>query len=152
MSQKTSEIGQRTWGIMKGVMAMASQKVEELARDNPNWPSNNFPRNENDRNGHYQEYNQQNNQSWNSSAGGGQPSSAGQNNSYQSSSWDDWDNDDMRKKEPAKASGAHNNDDWAGWDDPKDDEYDSSYQSASNKNAAGQNGKPGDRWTGGGFM
>ncbi|KAI9085850.1 hypothetical protein K1719_032264 [Acacia pycnantha] len=151
VSQKTSEIGQKTWGIMKGVVALASQKVEEYTRDNPNWTTDNWQRNENERNGYYQEYSQEN-KGWNSSSGGGQPSSAGQNNTYHSSSWDDWDNNDTRKKEPAKVSATHNDDGWAGWDDHKDDEYDNSYQSVSNKNAVGQNGKPGDSWTGGGFM
>ncbi|AQK59751.1 hypothetical protein ZEAMMB73_Zm00001d053583 [Zea mays] len=29
VANKTAEIGSKTWGIMRGVMAMASQKVEE---------------------------------------------------------------------------------------------------------------------------
>ncbi|KAG0460840.1 hypothetical protein HPP92_021137 [Vanilla planifolia] len=33
VSAKTTEIGQKTWGIMKGVVAMASQKVEEYTKD-----------------------------------------------------------------------------------------------------------------------
>ncbi|KAI5069560.1 hypothetical protein GOP47_0015861 [Adiantum capillus-veneris] len=38
VTAKTSEIGQKTWGIMKGVMALASQKVEELSKDGgPSW-------------------------------------------------------------------------------------------------------------------
>nr|GFC65836.1 probable ADP-ribosylation factor GTPase-activating protein AGD6 [Tanacetum cinerariifolium] len=37
VTAKTTEIGQKTWGLMKGVMAFASQKVEELAKENPNW-------------------------------------------------------------------------------------------------------------------
>ncbi|KAK7284211.1 hypothetical protein RJT34_18953 [Clitoria ternatea] len=104
VSQKTSEIGLRTWGIMKGVMAMATQKVEEFARDNPNG-SDNFQRNENDKNGFYQEFNQ-GNKSWNSSATAreGQYSSGGQSNTYNSSSWDDWDHKDSRKEAAAKGS------------------------------------------------
>ncbi|XP_061341487.1 probable ADP-ribosylation factor GTPase-activating protein AGD6 [Gastrolobium bilobum] len=103
VTQKTSEIGQRTWGMMKGVMALASQKVEELTRDDPNWKSGNWQRNENDRDGFYQEFNQEN-KGWNSSTRGGQPSSGGHTNTYNSSSWDDWDHQDSRKKEPAKGS------------------------------------------------
>ena len=33
VASKTTEIGQRTWGIMKGVMAIASQKVEEFTKE-----------------------------------------------------------------------------------------------------------------------
>lgn len=33
VTSKTSELGHMTWGIMKGVMAMASEKMEEYARD-----------------------------------------------------------------------------------------------------------------------
>ncbi|KAK8623069.1 hypothetical protein V6N13_117962 [Hibiscus sabdariffa] len=32
ITARTSEIGQKTWGIMEGVMAMASQKVEEYTQ------------------------------------------------------------------------------------------------------------------------
>ncbi|XP_020211844.1 probable ADP-ribosylation factor GTPase-activating protein AGD6 [Cajanus cajan] len=103
VSQKTSEIGQRTWGIMRGVMAMATQKVEEYTRDNPNWPSDNRQQNENDKNGFYHEFNQEN-KGWNSSTREGQYSSGGQTNTYQSSSWDDWDHKGSRKEEPTKGS------------------------------------------------
>ncbi|XP_008780180.2 probable ADP-ribosylation factor GTPase-activating protein AGD6 [Phoenix dactylifera] len=37
IAQKTTELGQRTWGIMKGIMTMASQKVEEYAGDGAGW-------------------------------------------------------------------------------------------------------------------
>jgi hypothetical protein len=33
VANKTAELGSRTWGIMRGVMALASQKVEELAKE-----------------------------------------------------------------------------------------------------------------------
>ncbi|GAU23031.1 hypothetical protein TSUD_336790 [Trifolium subterraneum] len=139
VTQKTSEIGHRTWGIMKGVMALATQKVEELTKDYPNGNSDNWQQNENDRH----DFNQDN-KSWNSSTREGQPSSGGQSNTYQSNSWDDWDNQDTRKEVPAKGSAPHKNDDWAGWDDAKDDdEYD-------NK-SSGHNGTSGTGWTGGGF-
>ncbi|XP_045793588.1 ADP-ribosylation factor GTPase-activating protein AGD7-like [Trifolium pratense] len=139
VTQKTSEIGHRTWGIMKGVMALATQKVEELTKDYPNGNSDNWQRNENDRH----DFNQDN-KSWNSSTREGQPSSGGQSNTYHSNSWDDWDNQDTKKEVPAKGSAPHKNDDWAGWDDGKDDdEYD-------NK-SFGHNGTSGTGWTGGGF-
>ncbi|KAK1561802.1 hypothetical protein Q3G72_000802 [Acer saccharum] len=42
VTTKTSEIGHRTWGIMKGVMAIASQKVEEYTKDGMNWNNDNW--------------------------------------------------------------------------------------------------------------
>ncbi|KAL2323354.1 hypothetical protein Fmac_027733 [Flemingia macrophylla] len=178
VTQKTSEIGQRTWGIMKGVMAMASQKIEELSRDDPNWQ-----RNESDRNGYYQDFNQEN-KGWNSSSGreqsssrqykshsssswddwdlkdsskeepakGSTHSSGGHFSTYNSSSWDDWDHTDSRKEEPAIGSAPHNNDGWAGWDNAKDDGFDNFYEGASNKKGVARNGKSDGTWTEGGFL
>ncbi|XP_030957911.1 probable ADP-ribosylation factor GTPase-activating protein AGD6 [Quercus lobata] len=150
VTAKTSEIGQKTWGIMKGVMAMASQKVEEYTKEGINWKTDNWQRNDSETNGYYQEFKQEN-KGWNSSPGGGQSSSTG-HNSYNSSSWDDWDSKDNRKEESTKGAASHNSDGWAGWDDAKDDGFDSFYQSASDKKAVGHNGKPDSTWTGGGFL
>ncbi|BBN69332.1 ARF-GAP domain 6 protein [Prunus dulcis] len=70
VTAKTTEIGHRTWGIMKGVMAMASQKVEEYTKDGTTWKAdNNWQRNDSEQNGYYQEFKQENKQ-WNSSGGG----------------------------------------------------------------------------------
>lgn len=159
VTAKTTEIGQRTWGIMRGVMAMASQKVEEYAKDGMNWKNDGWQRNENEKNGYYQEF-EHDNKGWNSSSGTGQSSGSGHhNNSYNSSSWDDWDTKDNRKEETTtKVSGTHNNnnnnsnDGWAGWDDQKDDGYDHYYQ-ASDRKTVGQNGKAGGgTWSEGGFL
>ena len=149
VTAKTSEIGQKTWGIMKGVMAMASQKVEEYTKEGTNWKADNWQRNDSEQNGYYQEFKQ--NKEWNSSSGG-QSSSTGDANSFNSTSWDDWDQKDNRKEESTKGKPSHNNDGWAGWDDPKDDGYDSFYQSASDAKAVGHNGKSDATWTGGGFL
>ncbi|XP_010940758.1 probable ADP-ribosylation factor GTPase-activating protein AGD6 [Elaeis guineensis] len=37
IAQKTTKLGQRTWGIMKGIMTMASHKVEEYTGDGAGW-------------------------------------------------------------------------------------------------------------------
>ncbi|KAJ0577385.1 hypothetical protein HanIR_Chr05g0235381 [Helianthus annuus] len=43
---KTTEIGHRTWGMVRGVMALATQKVEEYAKEagtprkTDDWPRN----------------------------------------------------------------------------------------------------------------
>ena len=68
VTAKTSEIGQRTWGIMKGVMALASQKVEEYTKDGMNWTNDNLQRNDSEKNGYYQEFKQEN-KGWNSTSG-----------------------------------------------------------------------------------
>ncbi|PPR83254.1 hypothetical protein GOBAR_AA37462 [Gossypium barbadense] len=151
VTAKTSEIGQKTWGIMKGVMAIASQKVEEYTKDGMNWKNDgNWQRNDSEKNGYYQEFKQEN-KGWNSTSGG-QTSSGVNYNSYNSNSWDDWDTKDNRKEHTTKVTASHSNDGWAGWDDPKDDGYDSFYNGASDKNAVGRNGKSDAAWTGGGFL
>ncbi|KAI4349284.1 hypothetical protein L6164_009893 [Bauhinia variegata] len=122
VTQKTSEIGQRTWGIMKGVMALASQKVEEYTRENSNLKPDNWQGNENGRNGRYQDFNQEN-KGWNSSTSRGHSSSDGQSNTYSSSPWDNWDHKDTRKEEtangfaPYSSGGQFNTYNSSSWDD-----------------------------------
>lgn len=144
VTTKTTEIGQKTWGIMKGVMAMASQKVEEYTKDG--WNGDNWPRDDSQKNGYYQDFRQES-----KSMGGGQSSSGSQFNSAGSNSWDDWDSKDNHKEDTGKTSTAQKSDNWAGWDDAKDDGYDNFY-SSSNNSAAGHNGKSDSRWTDGGFL
>ncbi|KAL4560594.1 hypothetical protein LXL04_032747 [Taraxacum kok-saghyz] len=155
VTAKTTEIGQKTWGIMKGVMAFASQKVEEYTNENPN-PS--WQRNETQGNGFYQEFNQEHkgfnsngsSNSIHSSGGiGGSVGSSGRNvNSVESNSWDDWDTDGNRKH-TSTTPAATNGDDWAGWDDPKDDGYDSFYKAPASE---GKTGKSDGNWSGAGFL
>ncbi|KAF8402862.1 hypothetical protein HHK36_010953 [Tetracentron sinense] len=145
VTTKTTEIGHKTWGIMKGVMAMASQKVEEYTKEGINWQ-----RDDSERNGYYQEFGQES-KGWNSSSGVGHSSSDKQLNSVGSSSWDDWGSKESQKEESGKAA-SQNGDSWAGWDDAKDDSYENFYQTSSNKSAVGQNGKFDASWTEGGFL
>ncbi|KAK9154257.1 hypothetical protein Sjap_001737 [Stephania japonica] len=148
VTTKTTEIGQRTWGIMKGVMAMASQKMEEYTKEE-SWQSSGT-----NRSGHYQDFGNES-KGWNSS-NGGNPSSNRQFNSINSSnSWDDWDSEDARKKESSKGSTAQKGDGWGGWDDAKDDGYDNFYPSSptpTKSSASRQNGKSSSLWTEGGFL
>ncbi|KAK4772877.1 hypothetical protein SAY87_027896 [Trapa incisa] len=143
VTAKTTEIGQKTWGIMRGVMALATQKVEEYTKEG--WNSDGWQMNDNEKNGHYQEFKREH-KGWNSPSTGQSSSS-----SYNSSSWDDWDNNGIAREVSHKGGRSGNNDDWAGWDDPKDDGYGDPYQDAPTKTAVGQNGKSDARWTGGGF-
>ncbi|XP_022872750.1 probable ADP-ribosylation factor GTPase-activating protein AGD6 [Olea europaea var. sylvestris] len=145
VTAKTSEIGQKTWGLMKGVVALASQKVEEYNKEGSDW-KNGWQQNENEGSGYYQEFGQES-KGWNSSAASGR-----QFNSASSGSWDDWDSKDSRKEDSSQGSISHNGHSWAGWDDVKDDGYDNFYQKASGHKAAGCNGKSENKWTEGGFL
>ncbi|KAH7678031.1 ADP-ribosylation factor GTPase-activating protein 1 [Dioscorea alata] len=143
VATKTTEIGQKTWGIMKGVMAMASQKVEEFTKEGSDWKGNDWQRNETQRNGHYQEFGQ-NSKGWNSS----EEDAIRPYNSV--SSWDDWDG--KAKEEPTKKS-SQGGDSWAGWDDAKEEGNDYYIHSSSNNNkGVTHNGKAGSLWTEGGFL
>ncbi|KAJ8754041.1 hypothetical protein K2173_001939 [Erythroxylum novogranatense] len=181
VTAKTTEIGQRTWGIMKGVMAMATQKVEEYAKDGGS-KNDNWQQNENYTNEYQQDFNKQENKGWNSSFGAQNSSPNGhnsnshlssswddwdqnenryqnstasghKNSSYSSNSWDDWDQNENRKDNCNKAAASHNNDGWAGWDDTKNDTYDDNfYQSARDKKFVDHNRKSDSSWTVGGFL
>ncbi|XP_031396763.1 probable ADP-ribosylation factor GTPase-activating protein AGD6 [Punica granatum] len=150
VTTKTTEIGQRTWGIMKVVMALASQKVEEYTNTKDGWNNDDWPRNDSEMNGYYQEFRKEQ-EGWNSSSAG-QSSSTGNSNSYNSSSWDDWDNKGTTKEGSNRGGTSGIDDGWVGWDDPKDNGYDNFYQRAPSKNAVGHNGKSDATWTGGGFL
>ncbi|CAA3012661.1 probable ADP-ribosylation factor GTPase-activating AGD6 [Olea europaea subsp. europaea] len=149
VTAKTSEIGQKTWGIMKGVMALASQKVEEYTKDGSGWKNDGWQRNESERNGYFQEFGEES-KGWNHSPGV-QQSSGRQFNSVSSGSWDDWDSKD-KKEESSKGTMHHDGDSWAGWDDAKDDGSDNYHQSASDHKAIGYNGKSDNKWSEGGFL
>ncbi|XP_068668128.1 probable ADP-ribosylation factor GTPase-activating protein AGD6 [Aristolochia californica] len=148
MTAKTSEIGQRTWGLMKGVMAIATQKVEEYTKEGGvNWRGDGWNDTET-KNGYYQEF-KQDSQGRNENSFGGHSSSTKVDAVSSSSSWDDWDQKD-RKIDSGKGGQHGGGDSWAGWDD-KDDSYDSFPQS-SYKKSTGQNGKSESSWTEGGFI
>lgn len=142
VTTKTTEIGQKTWGIMKGVMAIASQKVEEYAKEGGiNWKSDDLQQNTADRNGYYQQFG--------AKGGDGWDSLNNQHNS--SSSWDDWDEMDRNSKSES-AMRNHSGEDWAGWDDLKDnDNGDKHHGSPSNK-GTDLVGKSGSLWADGGFL
>nr|BAE71192.1 putative Asp1 [Trifolium pratense]BAE71286.1 putative Asp1 [Trifolium pratense] len=144
VTQKTSEIGQRTWGLMKGVMALASQKVEEYTKENSNSTTNNWQRNENDRNGYYQDFNQEN-KGINSTTGREQ-SLSGQFKTNSSNSWDDWDHKNSWKEGQTKGStpyssggqsGTHNPSSWDDWDNKDSRKEEPAKGSAPHNNDAG---------------
>lgn len=147
VATKTTEFGQKGWGIMKGVFALASQKVEEFA-EGPNPRDDSWQQNENERNGHYKEPSQAS-KGWNSS--GGAQSSGRQSNFVSSASWDDWDSKDNTKKNSVRGVTSSNDDGWAGWEDGKDDGFDN-FQSASNNKHVAYGGKSESKWTYGGFL
>jgi ADP-ribosylation factor GTPase-activating protein 1 len=148
VATKTAEIGSRTWGIMKGVMAMATQKVEEFSKEGTiSRKSDEWPRSENEQNGYYQQFNRETN--------GGYSNESNSTKNYTSagSSWDDWGDDgretkvaDTRDTRGSQAS----HDDWAGWDDAKDDGYDSYNHAPAATRGSSHGGK--SEWTEGGFL
>ncbi|KAK1426126.1 hypothetical protein QVD17_14795 [Tagetes erecta] len=154
VTAKTTEIGQKTWGLMKGVMAFASQKVEELAKENPTWKSDGWQRNETPGNGSYQEFGHSNGTFKSAPASGVNGNSVGSSgrnfNSVDSGSWDDWDNDGYRKNSSSATAPSKGGDDWAGWDDDKDDPYDSFHK--SDGKTASHAGKSDGNWSGAGFL
>ncbi|KAJ6840914.1 ADP-ribosylation factor GTPase-activating protein AGD7 [Iris pallida] len=59
VAAKTTEISQKTWGTLKGVMAIASQKVEEYTKEGAvNWKGDQWQRSETGMNGHIQGFGQ----------------------------------------------------------------------------------------------
>ncbi|KAJ0241541.1 ADP-ribosylation factor GTPase-activating protein AGD6 [Hirschfeldia incana] len=150
VASKTTEIGQRTWGIMKGVMAIVSQKVGEYTKEGT---TSRNQRNESESNGYYQNFGNGNRAASPSVGGRGpQSSSSGHySNTHKSNSWDGWGENESKEKEevaPKGSSASKDDGGWTGWDDPKDDVY---YQRAGDKRTAGHNGKSDTAWTGGGF-
>ncbi|KAG6412020.1 hypothetical protein SASPL_124678 [Salvia splendens] len=158
VTAKTSEIGQKTWGVFKGVMALASQKVEEYTKEGSgsgfgSGSGSGWPRNDTENNGYHQDFGQ-GAKGYNSSVGV-QSSSSQQFNKVSSGSWDDWDAKDSKKEESPKGTTFQNGDSWAGWgDDGKDDGFDDFYQSAPapDKKTGGYNGKSDSNWSEGGFI
>ncbi|ONK62309.1 uncharacterized protein A4U43_C07F2570 [Asparagus officinalis] len=143
VATKTTEIGQKTWGIMKGVMAIASQKVEEFTKEGgggfDGWKQDNWQQQNNtSKNGYCQDFGQGSKNSDNSSR-----------NYNSNSSWDDWDDNKNHKEETSK-KGNQNGDDWAGWDDGKDDDDNGFYNHSPANKGNGQ--RSGSLWTDGGFL
>ncbi|PIA53034.1 hypothetical protein AQUCO_01000716v1 [Aquilegia coerulea] len=152
VTTKTTEIGQRTWGLMKGVMALASQKVEEYNKEGVAWKGDNWQGNGGEKNGYNQDF-AQGSKGYNSSTDVGHSVSGRQFKSVRSSnSWDDWDNKDNNGKGDSGKQGVHDEDGWAGWNEAKDDGYESFQHSSTKKSATGQTGKSDDLWSEGGFL
>ncbi|CAN6442543.1 unnamed protein product [Victoria cruziana] len=151
VASKTSEIGQRTWGIMKGVMAMATQKVEEYAKEGGfDWKTDGWDANENSKNGegnsgYYQEFGHEN--TANRYSGGHSVREIGNHPTMSSDSWDDWGRKEAAKEDSSKSKSS---DSWSGWDDSKDGEDD--FYNGLTRTASGINRKSsGSSWTDGGF-
>ncbi|RWV78000.1 hypothetical protein GW17_00061104 [Ensete ventricosum] len=110
VAARTTEIGHRTWGIMRGVMAMATQKVEEYAKEGMAW-------NEDDVGGHKEEIGQ-------ASKGG----NSVQDHAPAKPSWGDWE-----EEEEQHGKQADGQESWPGWDDTDDDEKETDGGSAAGK-------------------
>ncbi|KAG0473672.1 hypothetical protein HPP92_015529 [Vanilla planifolia] len=124
VTTKASEIGQRTWGIMKDVVAMATQKVEEFTMDGIDRKGDGKQLNENERCGYYHNLSKGNN---NGSFDSEQSSSTKHDSSNSWDSWDDKENKDNTKMNQSDINSS------GGWDDLKDDVYYDYHQCLSNK-------------------
>ncbi|ONK61913.1 uncharacterized protein A4U43_C08F34860 [Asparagus officinalis] len=138
VTTKTSEIGHKTWGIMKGVVALASTKVEEFTN------GDDWRRDENQRDGCGQEFDNEDNAQ---NATKGRSSTRG-HSSKGSGSWDDW---NERERGESSSRRSHSGESWDGWDDPKDDGYGDCSHSSSSKGDTRGGKSAGSYWTEGGF-
>ncbi|CAA7389647.1 unnamed protein product [Spirodela intermedia] len=137
VTTKTTEIGQKTWGLMKGVMAIATQKVEEFAKEG----SVSWQQPESERNGLRAD-----NNGYKSSG----DHSSSRNHSSSTGSWDDWGQEEAKKADPARGGGGQAADGWGGWDDNKDDDDDDD-NSYYQRSSAIQSGRSASTWSEGGF-
>ncbi|KAJ8435383.1 hypothetical protein Cgig2_006731 [Carnegiea gigantea] len=149
VTAKTAEIGQRTWGVVRGVMALATYKLEQYAGDTRS--SNNPHLHENEKNGYYQELSHES-KGWNNTSQDGQSSFVQHYNSPNSNSWDDWDKNDGQNKGAFKGGSTQSSDGWAGWDDSKDNGFDDFHQNSSNNKTSSSNGKSDAKWGESGFL
>ncbi|TYJ19108.1 hypothetical protein E1A91_A09G169000v1 [Gossypium mustelinum] len=137
VTTKTSKFGHKTWGVMKGAVTLATQKVGRFTKDAMTQKSNNWQRN----NGYYQEFKQE--KGCNSTSTG-ESFSNGNHSSYSSSYWDNCGTKDNNTKGDTEnvTITSNNNDDWATWDnDAKDSGYDNFHNVVFHEETVGQNGK-----------
>eukprot|EP00245_Coleochaete_scutata_P005971 TRINITY_DN20021_c0_g1_i1.p1 TRINITY_DN20021_c0_g1~~TRINITY_DN20021_c0_g1_i1.p1 ORF type:complete len:471 (-),score=100.61 TRINITY_DN20021_c0_g1_i1:683-2095(-) len=151
VAAKTSEYGQRGWGIMKGVLAMATEQVTNIAKDTGivSNSGNNFS-------GFGHDQGKQN-------GGGGWDNWVSGAGSGGAKSWDDWgENNSSANQESQRNAGSgarKSNSEWSGWGDEEGEQP--SHPTGPSKPPAqkAQNGPKdwddwGDsdsKWTGGGF-
>ncbi|KAM0953296.1 putative Arf GTPase activating protein [Dioscorea sansibarensis] len=151
VTTKTTEIGQKTWGIMKGVITMTSQKVEEYTKDGSGWASgDDWQLKENEKNGYYQRFRQEgghsDNETYETNNGWDNWGNNSGKKHRSSNSWDDWEEVGSKSQEKRRST----SDDWAGWDDGKDDNNNNNNHGSYNHGTK-HNGKSDNSWSEGGF-
>ncbi|WOL09267.1 hypothetical protein Cni_G18020 [Canna indica] len=132
VAARTNEIGQRTWGIVRGVMALASQKVEEYTKEGMG------QLNEGSNHGYHQEFGQQSSikggstmQAHSAVNNGQGGSSRSQQSPANNDSWGNWNYVNDRKDTHRRPTDK-NEEVWGGWDDD-DDGHGSDSQKSSEK-------------------
>lgn len=136
VSSKTTELGQRTWGLVKDVMTLATLKVEEYTRDedefNPSSPGNNGNHGQchgnsnnanaqedlresewNRNNANFGQYHAKNRWDSNYANAGDCPTQNQCNGQSTHIGWDDWGPD---SPVAAKSNKTKNEEVWDGWD------------------------------------
>lgn len=141
VTTKTSKFGHKTWGVMKGAITLATQKVGRFTKDAMVPKGNNWQRNGNKNNGYYQEFKQEKGCN---SISREESISNGNHSSCSSSYWDNCGtNENNTKGDTQNATITSNsNADWATWDDDaKDNGYDQFHNVVSHEHTVGLNGK-----------
>lgn len=148
VTAKTTEIGQKTWGIMKGVMALASQKVEEFSKDGgTSWMSG-YQQYQSSQNGllsHETDYEEiKHGDSW------------GSKDDYGGSRWDDWDQSLVNKNASSKGvsgnlskESSQSFNKWDDWDNtPRSKTADNTGTTKTSHASAAAHTGGGDSWAG----
>ncbi len=132
VTAKTTELGQKTWGIMRGVMAMASQQIEAYTKDGVQTSSTSRYGSLHSNSG-YEELN--GGSSWDSSS----------NSHDNSQEWDAKNGKDSNSVSSSMKAG----DSWKGWDDGKDDDHHNNQFGSSHASKADADGWNDSSWDGG---
>ncbi|KAH9561203.1 hypothetical protein CY35_05G008300 [Sphagnum magellanicum] len=132
VTAKTTELGQKTWGIMRGVMAMASQQIEAYTKDGVQTSSTSRYGSLHSNSG-YEELN--GGSSWDSSS-----------NSHDN--WHEWDAKNGKDSNSVSSS-MKAGDSWKGWDDGKDDDRHNNQFGSSDASKADADGWNDSSWDGG---
>lgn len=111
VAAKTTEVGQKAWGFMRGVMAMASQQVEAYTKDGISSPSTQYGSNYgsvNTAGAGYQELN--GNHAWDAPA-------------KSNDGWQEWEDTKKVAEPKPQTTTKKETGSWAGWDDNEDDHH-----------------------------
>lgn len=134
VAARTTEIGQRTWGVMRGVMALASQKVEAYTKEGTGWTEADTSQGMRQENSSSTTNNNKGG-NWNSNSVQQQYHSNNAAKAADDDNWGSWQYDEDKGVAHNKNGGDHSDDKdgWAGWDDTNDDEHEAGAHKSTGK-------------------